>query len=75
VVTNPYPFAMNLWHAQAYAALFNSAGKIIGGGQSVALTDGISTPTKVKPGKHVQVSIDVAAPMARVVRAQVSATP
>jgi hypothetical protein len=74
-ITNPYSTPINLWKADAYAIVLDSAGRIIGGGSSGPLTDGITTPSTLKPGAHVKAAFDVTAAMARVARAEVSVNP
>jgi hypothetical protein len=75
VITNRYPFALNIEKATAYTVLYNSARRIIGGGNS-ALWSG-NGPTKLKVGGHERVAIDADGNMSKVTHVQVSvsATP
>lgn len=71
VITDPGIYALNMKRGRAYAVLYNSAGRIIGGG-FVPLWPG--GPSHLKPGAHEQVSISVDGHMSRVAHVQVSAT-
>jgi hypothetical protein len=73
VITNRSQLPLNLQSANAYAVLYNSAGRIIGGGNALSLWDGIG-PTTLKPGAHQHVSISVDGKMSRVTHVEVSAS-
>jgi hypothetical protein len=74
VITNRYLFPFSLQKATAYAVLYNSTGRIIGGGTAFSLWLGRG-PKSLKPGGHTQVAIDVSGKMSQVAHVQVSATP
>ncbi|HEU5477612.1 MAG TPA: hypothetical protein VFU64_07285 [Gaiellaceae bacterium] len=74
VITNRYLFPFDLQKASAYAVLYNSAGRIIGGGTAFSLWLGRG-PKSLQPGRHTQVAIDVSGKMSQVARVEVSATP
>lgn len=69
VMTNPYPFSINLhgWHA--FALLYDSAGRIVGGGKDYRLKG------HLKARAQTQIAIYTAAPMPQAKRAEVSVTP
>ncbi|HEU5245334.1 MAG TPA: hypothetical protein VFU33_13125 [Gaiellaceae bacterium] len=73
VITNPEPYALNVENGTAYAVLYNSAGRIIGGGNT-SLWPGYG-PGKLEVGGHESVSIGVDGNMSRAARVQVSASP
>lgn len=70
VMTNPYPFPVDLagWHA--FALLYDKAGRIIGGGKNYRLTG-----ARLRARGHKRIAIDTAVPMSRVRRAEVTVTP
>jgi hypothetical protein len=74
VITNRYLFPFSLQKATAYAVLYNSAGRIIGGGTAFSLWLGRG-PKNLQPGRHTQVAIDVNGKLSQVAHVEVSATP
>ena len=74
VIKNRYLFPFSLQKATAYAVLYNSAGRIIGGGTLFSLWLGRG-PKSLRPGGHTQVAMDVTGKMSQVAHVQVSATP
>jgi hypothetical protein len=70
VMTNPYPFSINLdgWHA--FALLYDPAGRFIGGGRNYRLTKAL-----LKARGHTPIAIYAAGPTSQVKRAEVSVTP
>jgi hypothetical protein len=75
VITNPYAFAINTTKADAYAVLYDSAGRIIGGGNAISLWLGTGKygPAGLKSGGSEKVTIFVAGNVSRVARVEVSA--
>ena len=69
VMTNPYPFPIDLdgWHA--FALLYDPAGRIIGGGKNYRLKG------HLKARGQTRIAIYTAAPMSQVERAEVAVTP
>jgi hypothetical protein len=69
VMSNPYPFRVNLNGWRAYALLYDAAGRIIGGGKNYRLPR-----VRLKAGGHTRIAIYTPAPMSRATRAEVSVT-
>jgi len=75
VITNTLGYPINLYKsrsADAFAVVYDASGQIIGAGDK---RDGFPPGSTLKPGRQLQVTINVRAPMDQVVRAQVSAIP
>ena len=69
VMSNPFPFPVNLNGWRAYALLYDAAGRVIGGGKNYRLPR-----VRLKAGGHTRIAIYTAAPMSRVESAEVSVT-
>jgi hypothetical protein len=69
VMSNPFPFRINLNGWRAYALLYDASGRIIGGGKNYRLPR-----VRLKAGGHTRIAIYTAAPMSHVARAEVSVT-
>jgi hypothetical protein len=75
-MANSYATAIDLYHASAYAVLFDRTGRVVGGGSASPLAQAVAGPSRLASGGYLPFGVSISsAPMSRVTRAEVSVNP